>query len=263
MWRRAEIITGMTDFLRLVLMSLALHFLPQAASAGQPVTIFAAASLQTALKDVIAEYDGDVVVSYGGSGQIARQVAQGAPADVVILANVAWMDWLQENALANVDRRLNLLGNSLVLIAPTGAETMPGVDVQALLEKLAGGRLAIGHTTGVPAGIHGRQWLEKAGFWPVISSHLAETENVRAALALVARGEAPLGIVYATDAMAEKGVVKVYDIPVDMHDPIVYPIALTDTDNGGEASDLMTFILSDAASRIFRSHGFSGPWQSQ
>lgn len=230
-----------------------------AAFAGQGVTVFAAASLRDAMEDVVQAYDGDVVVSYGGSGQIARQVAQGAPADIIILANAAWMDWLQDQGLIEADNRLNLLQNRLVLAAPARAVPLGEISADALLERLAGGRLAIGQTRGVPAGIYGRQWLENAGVWADLSPHLAETENVRAALALIARQETPLGIVYASDARADDDVVVLYDIPADLHDPIVYPIAKLGTNNAAQADDFMEFILSETATEIFVTRGFSMP----
>ncbi|WP_299851345.1 molybdate ABC transporter substrate-binding protein [uncultured Roseovarius sp.] len=233
-----------------------LLFLPLVATAGQGVTVFAAASLRDALEDVVAAYEGEVVISYGGSGQIARQVAQGAPADVVILANAAWMDWLEINALESVSNRLDLLGSRLVLIGPEGAIPMPEVNADILVERLAGGRLAMGQTQGVPAGIYGRQWLENAGFWSALAGQLAETENVRTALALVARGEAPLGVVYATDARAERGVVTLYEIPDDMHDPVRYPVAVVKDNNDPDIVEFMRFIQSERVLEIFRSHGF-------
>ncbi len=232
---------------------------PVAALAGQVVTVFAAASLRDAMEDVVQAYDGDVVVSYGGSGQIARQVAQGAPADIIILANVAWMDWLQDQGLIEADNRLNLLQNRMVLAAPAGAAPLGEISADALLERLAGGRLAIGQTRGVPAGIYGRQWLENTGIWTDIAPHLAETENVRAALALIARHETPLGIVYASDAKADDGVVVLYDIPAELHDRIVYPIAKTKTSNGAQVDDFIEFILSEEVMEIFVMHGFTLP----
>ena len=235
---------------------------PCAAFSGQTVTVFAAASLRDALDEVVRESAGDIVVSYGGSGQIARQVAQGAPADIVILANVAWMDWLDDHGLIEPGSLLNLLENRLVLAGPKGAAPLDGVDAEAMLTRLAGGRLAIGQTSGVPAGIYGRQWLENAGLWTALASHLAETENVRAVLALVSRGETPLGVVYATDARADRGVVTLYDIPADMHDPILYPAAVVTDKSHSHTIEFMEFMRSDAAMKIFATHGFKIPDRS-
>ncbi len=246
----------MKDIFRVLAMICTLLCQPLPVLAGPDVTVFAAASLRDALEDVVAAYGGEVVVSYGGSGQIARQVVQGAPADIVILANAAWMDWLEINSSDAVHNRLNLLGNRLVLIAPAGAASLSQVTAENLLERLEGGRLAMGHRAGVPAGIYGRQWLENEELWRVLEPHVAETENVRAALALVARGETPLGLVYETDAAAEPDVVILYQIPGDQHDPITYPVARIGVKEKPQASELMKFIQSQDASEIFKAHGF-------
>ncbi|MFX0542587.1 molybdate ABC transporter substrate-binding protein [Roseovarius sp. S4756] len=217
------------------------------------VTVFAAASLQGVLSDVAELYPGPVAVSVGGSGMIARQVANGAPADAVVLANTDWMDWLEDQGLVEAARRTALLGNRLVLIAPTATPDLAEVSAESLLARLDGGRLAMGQTGGVPAGIYGRQWLETAGLWEAMSPHLAETDNVRAGLALVARQETPLGVVYATDAAADPSVQVVYEVPEAMHDPIIYPAAALTP--GGAA--FIAFLQSSAAREIFAAHGFT------
>lgn len=246
----------MKNVLQILATVCALLLLPATAVAGKGITVFAAASLKGALDEVAALYDADVVLSYGGSGQIARQVIQGAPADVVLLANAAWMDWLAgQNAIA-AGSRVDLLSNTLVLIAPTGAEPFQTVTVDGLLTQLDGGRLAIGQTVGVPAGIYGRQWLENARLWDDLSPHLAQTENVRAALALVSRAEAPLGLVYQTDALADRRVAIVYDVPGGLHDKITYSVAVTEQGNVAEASEFIGFLQSDQAMQVFRRHGF-------
>ena len=251
----------MFAYLRFLIAIFGLIVAPVAA-AGQAVIVFAAASTRDALDDVVRAYDGDVVVSYGGSGQIARQVAQGAPADIVILANVTWMDWLQDQGFVEADNRLNLLQNKLVLAGPAGSAVLDRVSAPKLLARLAGGRLAIGQTRGVPAGIYGRQWLENTGVWPDIAPHLAETENVRAALALIARGEAPLGIVYETDARADESVVILYNIPDDLHDPIIYPMANIDAKNKPQVTEFMKFISSREVDNLFSARGFVVPERS-
>lgn len=238
----------MSQVYRLFTVICALILIPLAGFAEAPVTVFAAASLKGALDKVALAYPGTVVVSYGGSGLLARQVAAGAPADIVILANGAWVDWLGDKGLISPGNRLNLLSNTLVLVAPSGAD--PVIDVGV---SLGDGWLAIGQTQGVPAGIYGRQWLENAGLWGDLAGRLAETENVRAALALVSRGEAPLGVVYATDALADPNVTVVYEIPGDLHDPIVYPLAAV---KGGHGTEFMAFLTSPLAANIFRGHGF-------
>ena len=212
-------------------------------------SVFAAASLREALDDAAGAYGG-VVVSYGGSGTMARQVAQGAPADAVILAHEDWMDWLV--AQGAVSGAHTLLSNSLVLIGPADAADLPDVSAQALLARLDGGRMAMGQTQSVPAGIYGRAWLEGAGLWEALSPHLAETENVRVALAFVARGEAPLGLVYATDALADPGVRVLYEVPAGGHPPIVYPAAAL-TEAG---RDFLAFLAGSEAQLIFARRGF-------
>lgn len=200
-----------------------------AATAGmaEPTRVFAAASLQGPLDDIAEAWADDVVVSYGGSGAIARQVSQGAPADVVILANTAWSDWLADNGHAPHGAH-GLLSNTLVVIAPAGARPLPDTHPDTILARLDNGRLAMGQHQSVPAGIYAQAWLTTIGAWDILRAHLAETENVRAALALVARGETPLGIVYASDAAATEAVSVVYEIPAGAHPPILYPgLALT------------------------------------
>ncbi|WP_120501776.1 molybdate ABC transporter substrate-binding protein [Roseovarius sp. EL26] len=229
---------------------------PGFAGAQPDVTVFAAASLRDALEEAVAVYPGEVAVSYGGSGQIARQVAQGAPADVVILANLAWMDWLEGQGVLAPDGRVDLLSNRLVLIGPKGSAPIDTPNTENLLRRLAGGRLAIGQVDGVPAGIYGRQWLEIAGFWPTLSPHLAQAENVRAALLWVSRQETPLGIVYASDAQADPSVDVIYDVPEGLHDVIIYPMAMVSGSNNAHASDFTMFLQGSRAREIFRFHGF-------
>ncbi|WP_137703139.1 molybdate ABC transporter substrate-binding protein [Marimonas lutisalis] len=236
---------------------LALVLLTGAALADAParVTVFAAASLRDALDAVAESYDGArIVASYGGSAAMARQVAQGAPADLVILANPQWMDWLEGQGVLMPDSRRDLLGNRLVLIGPAGAAPLDASE-QAMLARLGDGRLALGQVNAVPAGIYARAWLESAGLWPALAPHLAETENVRAALALVSRGEAPLGVVYASDAQADPGVSVLYDIPADSHPPITYPAA--QVSDSPAAAALLAYLSGPQAAVIFAAHGFT------
>ncbi len=234
---------------------LVLSVMPDRVMAKGRTIVFAAASLQGVLAEIAPLYAGEVAVSVSGSGQIARQIAQGAPADVVILANAVWMDWLQEQGVVDPSRREDLLGNQLVLIGPDDAPDLVDVTADALLARLDGGRIAMGQTRGVPAGIYGREWLESAGLWAAMEPHLAETDSVRAALALVARGEAPLGIVYATDAAAEAGVRVLYSVPEAMHGPIVYPAAALSE----AGATFVEFLQADEARAIFAAHGFVLP----
>ncbi|RKF16617.1 molybdate ABC transporter substrate-binding protein [Roseovarius spongiae] len=224
-------------------------------AAGGRVTVFAAASLQGALDEVVAAWPGEAAISYGGSGAMARQIAQGAPADLVVLANVDWMDWLVSEGLVTQASVVNLLGNRLVLVGPADSPDLQAIDAAALLGRLDGGRLAMGETRGVPAGIYGRAWLEDAGLWDALAPRLAETENVRVALALVARSEAPLGVVYATDALAEPGVRILYEAPEDPAIQILYPAAPLTT----AGKELFAHLRTPEAAAIFARHGFAPP----
>ena len=180
---------------------------------AQPLVVFAAASLKEPI-DMLAAQMGDVVVSYGGSGTLARQVQQGAPADVILLANAAWMD-----AVPQARDVADFASNSLVLIGAAGAAD---VDLAALPAALGEGRLAMGYTEAVPAGIYAREALQGLGLWEAIAPRVAQVDNVRAALILVARGEAPFGVVYATDARASDAVRVVAAFPEGSHAPIRY-----------------------------------------
>jgi molybdate transport system substrate-binding protein len=221
-----------------------------AAAQMPPVTVFAAASLRGALDEIAGQYGGQVTVSYAGSGTLARQVAAGAPADLVVLANPAWMDWLADQEISFAAPIRSIASNRLVVISHQTGNPLD--DISALPERLAAGRLAMGHRDAVPAGTYARQWLQSIDLWNILEPQLAETDNVRAALALVARGAAPFGIVYATDAMAETRVHRVYDVPASHHDPILYPAAALST--GGQA--FLAFLASPTARGIFTAHGF-------
>ncbi|BDY16597.1 molybdate ABC transporter substrate-binding protein [Sulfitobacter pontiacus] len=237
----------MKRFLPLIFAAL----LPTLTQAEQPsVTVFAAASLRGALDEVARGYDGDVALSFGGSGTMARQIDAGAPADVVLLAAPVWMTWLRDRGAVQADAVVDLLGNSLVLIAPADSNIAP--DPADLADALGDARLAMGQRDAVPAGIYAREWLEVTGQWEAIAPHLAETDNVRSALALVARAETPLGVVYHTDALAEPQVRILYDIPQGTHSPITYPAAAL-TDSGAA---FMAHLQSDDARAVFARHGF-------
>ena len=227
------------------------------ARADEPLTIFAAASLREVLEEAAKGWEQPVVVSYGGSGAIARQVDQGAPADLVFLANALWMDWLASRGRIAKGLRRDLLGNRLVVIGPKGAAPLTNADETELLARLDGGRLALGQTQAVPAGIYARQWLENRGAWEALLPHLAETENVRAALALVARGEAPLGVVYASDAMADPGVAVLYAIDPQAHEPIVYPAAVVAGGEENAATAFLDHLVQPDAQALFLRHGFA------
>ncbi len=226
-------------------------FFTVGATRAADITVFAAASLRGALDEIAQTTAQDVAIAYGGSGQMARQLALGAPADVVILAHPRWMEWLQDQGLVtNAD---TLLTNRLVLIGANGPPFDP--DPDTLTARLDGGRLAMGQRDAVPAGLYARAWLQTIDAWDTLEPHLAETENVRAALALVARGEAPLGIVYASDARAEPRVQVLHDIPATDHPAIRYPMAVLTP----QGADFATLLQSQGATAIFAAHGFGRP----
>jgi len=227
-------------------------FLPAAALAQPaPVTVFAASSLRGALDEAATSFAAPVSLSFGGSGTMARQIAAGAPADLVVLANPIWMAWLTQNGPPTMGDPVNLLSNTMVLIAPLSDTVQP--DPANLAASLKTGRMAMGQRDAVPAGIYAREWLQNTGQWDALVPRLAETDNVRSALALVARGETPLGVVYRTDALAEPKVRVVHDIPADQHSPIIYPAAsLTDA-----GTDFLSHLQSPQSRAIFARYGFA------
>ncbi|MEH2558972.1 molybdate transport system substrate-binding protein [Bradyrhizobium algeriense] len=232
-----------------------------AAAQEKSLTIFAAASMKNALDEIDAVYAAKrgikITVSYAASSALARQIEQGAPADIFISADTDWMDYAIGKKTVNEPSRINLLGNSIVLIAPKDSKIDhvnigPGFD----LAKLAGdGRIATGDVKSVPAGKYAKTALEKLGAWQAAEPKFAMAVDVRAALTLVARGEAALGIVYSTDAKAEPGVKIVGTFPADSHPAIIYPVAATMTAKP-EASDYLAFLRSTAAKTIFENYGF-------
>tara|TARA_B100000949_G_scaffold226541_1_gene232004 strand:- start:1136 stop:1891 length:756 start_codon:yes stop_codon:yes gene_type:complete len=227
------------------------------------VTVFAAASLKTALDLIAADFTtktGDrVAISYAGSGQLARQIIAGAPADLFISANVAWMDEVQDAGLVADGARKDLLGNRLVLIAPArkdGAppvEIGPDTDLQGLLK---GGKLAMALVDAVPAGQYGRAALVNLGLWDDVRADVAQADNVRAALALVSAGEAPLGVTYATDAVADPDVSVVGTFPAGSYPPIIYPAALLKNADDASARSFYQALSGKAAGQIFEAQGF-------
>lgn len=227
--------------------------------AAREVTVFAAASLRTALDEVIAAYEretaDEVVVSYAGSSALARQIQQGAPADVFLSANVGWMDSLEDAGLLAEGTRTDLLGNALVLVSGTPGDPVilgPETDLVGLLD---GGKLAMALVDAVPAGIYGKAALEHLTLWDSVAPQVAQTDNVRAALALVALGAAPFGIVYATDAQAEPRVYARASFPSDSHPPIIYPMAALDG-QAQEALPFVSFLKTPEAKTLFESNGF-------
>jgi molybdate transport system substrate-binding protein len=224
------------------------------------VVVFAASSLKTALDQVAAEWaaatGNTVTISYAGSNTLAKQIIEGAPADIFISAAVNWMDAVEAEGLIVPGTRADLLGNSLVLVAhgqAASVEINASLDLPALL---AGGKLAMGMVESVPAGQYGKAALEHLGLWDGVQAEVAQSENVRAALALVAAGEAPLGIVYASDAIAEPGVTVIGTFPAESHKPITYPAALTTTAADAADADFLKALSDAAADAKFAAQGF-------
>lgn len=232
--------------------------------APEPILVFAAASLQGSLDDVAAAWtkrSGQVVkISYAGSAALAKQIAQGAPADVFVSADEQWMDTLQAQGAIDPATRFDLVGNRLVLIAPVdGGPRTVALTRRGLADALVDGRLAMAETTTVPAGRYGRAALTTLDLWTTVSAHLAESDNVRGALAFVARGEAPLGIVYATDARAEPRVRVVATFPARTHPRIVYPAARVRTADARRSAGFLAYLRGREAQAAFARAGFTAP----
>jgi molybdate transport system substrate-binding protein len=225
------------------------------------LTVFAAASMKNALDDVDAAYTAKTGVrisaSYAASSALAKQIEQGAPADIFVSADTDWMDYATTKKNINEPTRINLLGNSIVLIAPKDSKIDNVTIGQGFdLAKLAGdGKIATGDVKSVPVGKYAKSALEKLGAWTAAEPKFAMAESVRAALALVARGEAVLGIVYSTDAKVEPGVKIVGTFPADSHPPIIYPVAATTTAKP-ETSGYLAFLRSTTAKTILEKYGF-------
>ncbi len=257
--RRFGFLAALAAILALVQVSGALR--PVLAQAGGP-TVFAAASLKTALDSVVADWvrAGHPAprISYAGSNALAKQLEQGAPADIFFSADLDWMDYAQKKGLIKRETRIDLLSNRIVLIAPSqGAvpiDIRQGFD---LAKALDGGRLAMGNVDSVPAGKYGKAALETLGAWDGVRDKVAQADTVRAALLLVERGEAPLGIVYATDAVADPGVKVLGTFPDDSHPAIIYPVALTRDGTNPEAAGFIAFLRGSDARATFEQQGFT------
>jgi molybdate transport system substrate-binding protein len=250
----------MTRFLRALAATLLLALAPLPAFAAD-VTVFGAASLSDALKEIAANYQKQsgkqVAVSLAASSVLARQIEASGGADVFISADLDWMDYLDNKSLIQHDTRENLLGNKLVLVA--GKDVSANITIAPhfdLLGALKGGRLAMADPDSVPAGKYGRTALISLGAWSSVVNHVVNAENVRVALAYVARGEAPLGIVYETDAKADSNVKVVGVFPESSHQPILYPAALV-KDAKPEARTFLAYLASPAARAVFEKDGFT------
>jgi molybdate transport system substrate-binding protein len=253
--------------LRAALFALALSFaLPLTApvkAQEQPILVFAAASLKNALDEIADAWSKankiEVKVSYAASSALAKQIENGAPADIFISADLDWMDYVEKKNLLRKGTRVSLLGNTLVLVATKAdnnkeVKIEPGFDLAGLLGK---DRLAMALVATVPAGKYGKAALEKLGVWKSIEGKIAEAENVRAALAFVARGEAPYGIVYRTDAIAEKNVFIAGTFPAGTHEPIVYPFTVIESSKHPKGADFLKAMNTPQARAIWVKHGFA------
>lgn len=233
-----------------------------AAVADENLTVFAAASLKNALDAINVACEADVgekaTISYAASSALAKQIEQGAPADVFMSADLDWMKYLSDKELTKKDTEIQLLGNSIVLVAPADSsvatEIKPNFDLAALVGD---GKLAMANVDSVPAGKYGKAALEKLGVWETVAGKVAQAENVRAALALVSTGEAPLGIVYKTDAAADPKVKVVATFPADSHAPIVYPIAQTAESKDDDTAAFLECLRSPKAKELFEAQGFT------
>jgi molybdate transport system substrate-binding protein len=254
------------SFLRLILSALAGLALAStttpASAQEKSITVFAAASMKNALDDINAAFTKatgtKVVVSYAASSALAKQLEQGAPADVFASADLEWMDYSAGKKTIKDDTRVNLLGNRLVLIALKDSK-IDKVDIAQgfdLAKLIGDGRIATGEVNSVPVGKYAKAALEKLGIWASVEKKFAMADNVRAALALTARGEAVLGIVYETDAKVEPGVKVVGAFPPDSHPAIVYPVAAT-MNAKPEAASYLTFLRGSTAKTVFEKYGFT------
>jgi molybdate transport system substrate-binding protein len=243
------------------LLALCLLLAPLTARA-QELTVFAAASLTDAMKAISVQWvqagHQPLRLSFGASSTLARQIEQGAPANLFASADERWMDYLAERKLIAADTRKDLLGNDLVLIVPANkprhVTIAPGFNLLGMLGP--GGRLATGDPAHVPVGIYAEQALKKLGLWNAVAPRIARTDDVRSALLLVERGEVPAAIVYATDAAVSKAVMIAGTFPSDSHDPVTYPFAVTKAGDTPAARALMAFLEGPQARTIFARLGF-------
>jgi len=247
--------------MRTVALLLAMLGLMAAPVRADDLVVFAAASLKTALDEVAAGFTKAtghrVAVSYAGSSQLARQISLGAPADVFLSANPGWMDELEADGHLVPGTRADLLGSRLVLVSnDAAAEPVDLMDPADLAARLGTGHLAMALIEAVPAGIYGRAALVDLGLWAQVEARVAQSDNVRAALALVATGAAPLGVVYATDAIAEPRVQVVATFPADSHPPIVYPVAVVEARDGPGPRAFLDHLRTPAAREVFEAQGF-------
>ena len=234
----------------------------QPAMAADKVIVFAAASLKNALDNVNAAWKAETgkeaTISYAASSTLAKQIENAAPADIFISADLQWMKYLSEKKLIKPGSEVELLGNRIVLIAPKDSKAETTIAPSFDLATLVGdGKLAMADVKSVPAGKYGKAALEKLGVWSAVEGKVAQAENVRAALKLVATGEAALGIVYQTDAHAEPAVKVIGTFPADSHEPIIYPIGITVESKNADAEAFVKFVQSAKAKELFEAEGFT------
>ena len=232
------------------------------ASTAKGPTIFAAASMKTALDAIAAAWTTKTgkapSISYASSGVLAKQIESGAPAEIFISADLKWMDYLDKATLIEPHTRKSIIGNDLVLIAPADSKSTLKIATSFdLADAIGTGKLAVCTIDSCPAGIYAKQALEKLAVWPSVQPKLAQGDNVRAALLLVSRGETPFGIVYATDAKAEPKVKIIDSFPASTHEPIVYPIALVKGTKNPDAASFEAYMRSVEATKILLAQGFT------
>ena len=245
-----------------VAIAMSLALVMPARAAAENVVVFAAASLKEAMDDQARRFaatTGDqVVVSYGASNSLARQIEAGAPADIFVSADLDWMDYLDQRHLIAPGSRFDLLRNTLVLIAPAASTSTLSIGPGfGLASALGAGKLAMANPDSVPAGKYGKAALEKLGVWSSVEKQVVGAENVRAALALVSRGEAPFGIVYQTDALADRGVKVIDAFPPESYPPIVYPAGLLASSKSTAAKSLLDYLRSPPAAAVWEQYGFA------
>ena len=223
---------------------------------GDSIVVLAAASMTNVLVEVGQEFESEsgveVVLSFGGSNALARQVELGAPADVVIFAGNGPMDQLEESGEIVASSRVDVLRNRLVVIGDGGSAPLTGIRDLLTTE----GRIALADPVLAPVGLYAKQALEMSGLWKVLRSRVIPTLDVRAAVGAVDTGSAAFGLVYATDVANAAGVVMVFEVPEELHDPIIYPAAIVEHRNGTDASEFLEFLVSDGAKAVFMRHGF-------
>ncbi len=243
-----------------LIFSTLLMLISTVSNAQDKVTIFAAASLTNAITDIAAQYEKEqsvqIQTSFASSSTLAKQIEKGAPADIFISADTKWMSYLQDKNLLKADSKVNLLGNQLVLIAPKNRAFKVDMDKNFNIAAAFSGKLCTGQLDSVPAGIYAKQSLTSLNWWDAIKMRIVGTQDVRAALIFVERGECDAGIVYATDAKVSNKVEVLSVFPETSHDLIVYPLALVKTANAA-ATGFYDYLKSEKAKVIFNKYGFT------